>query len=734
MSRYQELDGLFLLKDTIGSGGFGKVKLATHLLTGEKVAIKIMNKQALGPDLPRVKTEIEAMKSIHHKHVCQLYQVIENEDRVFLVLEYCPEGELFDYVVAKDRLTEVEAKHFFHQIVSAMAYIHFKGYAHRDLKPENILLDEHHNVKIIDFGLCAKPKGGMDHHLYTPCGSAAYAAPELVSGKEYLGDMADVWSMGVLLYALLCGYLPFDDDSITVLCKKINAGKYSVPPWLSPESIEIIDQLLQVNPMRRISMRHLLNHPWVCQDGKPVIWKPQSQEIDEDCLIELAVFKGTSRGRMINMITEKKRKGQPLRLYDARPLLLPLQPKSWNVNGTDEKYSLELSRNQRHCQERTPNHFEHTPTSIKSVPRNSAATECSLNSKEPVPKNKENLTAPPMKDPWITPKKDEPVSMKRNSSKELSACSKTPRQKENKENIFETPKKVDNTFAVPLSAAPTPRSRKCKSVKPSRRSRSPLMGRQLQQLVEGKDSATPSAKSGTQVLSPSRSVDSQLNNLNLISPVSEFYKATSLDTDLHHSGFDRNSERKSFRKNGMFGSLEKVFKMFSPRGKYIGAGPRKVKTTHNVFRTEQYSPELVLSKLKEAIHKKYIGLSQSEYVLRCFVSDDKGKVKLAFNLEHILLTGNSYYCMCLSASQTLYCEDDIHCLSRTLILLIPPPLNLFTGAVSILTDSQFLIVILALLDIAATNVIQPRHREILLLSVINLLVFLAFGANLKIYP
>lgn len=304
MSRYRELEGLYHLKETIGSGGFGKVKLAVHILTGERVAIKIMNKLALGPDLPRVKTEIEAMKAFNHKHICRLYQVIENDERVFLVLEYCPEGELFDYVVAKDKLTEREAKYFFHQIVSAVAYIHYKGYAHRDLKPENILLDESHNVKIIDFGLCAKPKGGMDHHLYTPCGSAAYAAPELVSGKEYLGDMADVWSMGVLLYALLCGYLPFDDDSITVLCKKINSGKYSTPPWLSAESVEIIDQLLQVNPMRRISMRHLLNHPWVCHNGQPVDWKAYTSDLDEDCVLELAIFNGTSRTRMRNMIKE----------------------------------------------------------------------------------------------------------------------------------------------------------------------------------------------------------------------------------------------------------------------------------------------------------------------------------------------------------------------------------------------------------------------------------------------
>ncbi|KAM7076531.1 maternal embryonic leucine zipper kinase isoform 10-T14 [Ciconia maguari] len=222
---YEEVRKYYELTETIGTGGFAKVKLARHLLTGEKVAIKIMDKRALGDDLPRVKIEIDAVKNLSHQHICQLYHVIETSKKIFMVLEYCPGGELFDYIISKDRLSEEEARVFFRQIVSAIAYVHSQGYAHRDLKPENLLIDEEHNLKLIDFGLCAKPKGGLDYHLNTCCGSPAYAAPELIQGKAYIGSEADIWSMGVLLYALLCGFLPFDDDNVVAVYRKIMSEK-----------------------------------------------------------------------------------------------------------------------------------------------------------------------------------------------------------------------------------------------------------------------------------------------------------------------------------------------------------------------------------------------------------------------------------------------------------------------------------------------------------------------------
>ncbi|XP_071658177.1 maternal embryonic leucine zipper kinase isoform X5 [Patagioenas fasciata] len=250
---YDEILKYYELRETIGTGGFAKVKLARHLLTGEKVAVKIMDKLALGDDLPRVKIEIDAMKNLSHQHICRLYHVIETSKKIFMVLEYCPGGELFDYIISKDRLSEEEARVFFRQIVSAIAYVHSQGYAHRDLKPENLLIDEDHNLKLIDFGLCAKPKGGLDYHLNTCCGSPAYAAPELIQGKAYIGSEADIWSMGVLLYALLCGFLPFDDDNVMAVYRKIMLG-----------------------------------------------------HLDEDCVTELSVFHKQSRESILELISEWK--------------------------------------------------------------------------------------------------------------------------------------------------------------------------------------------------------------------------------------------------------------------------------------------------------------------------------------------------------------------------------------------------------------------------------------------
>ncbi|XP_063644639.1 maternal embryonic leucine zipper kinase isoform X10 [Pan troglodytes] len=303
MKDYDELLKYYELHETIGTGGFAKVKLACHILTGETVAIKIMDKNTLGSDLPRIKTEIEALKNLRHQHICQLYHVLETANKIFMVLEYCPGGELFDYIISQDRLSEEETRVVFRQIVSAVAYVHSQGYAHRDLKPENLLFDEYHKLKLIDFGLCAKPKGNKDYHLQTCCGSLAYAAPELIQGKSYLGSEADVWSMGILLYVLMCGFLPFDDDNVMALYKKIMRGKYDVPKWLSPSSILLLQQMLQVDPKKRISMKNLLNHPWIMQDyNYPVEWQSKNPwQYDHLTATYLLLLAKKARGKPVHL-------------------------------------------------------------------------------------------------------------------------------------------------------------------------------------------------------------------------------------------------------------------------------------------------------------------------------------------------------------------------------------------------------------------------------------------------
>nr|XP_012318808.1 maternal embryonic leucine zipper kinase isoform X2 [Aotus nancymaae] len=339
MKDYDELLKYYELHETIGTGGFAKVKLACHILTGEMVAIKIMDKNTLGSDLPRIKAEINALKNLRHQHICQLYHVLETANKIFMVLEYCPGGELFDYIISQDRLSEEETRVVFRQIVSAIAYVHSQGYAHRDLKPENLLFDEYHKLKLIDFGLCAKPKqGNKDCHLQTCCGSLAYAAPELIQGKSYLGSEADVWSMGILLYVLMCGFLPFDDDNIMTLYKKIMRGKYDVPKWLSPSSILLLQQMLQVDPKKRISLKNLLNHPWIMQDyNYPVEWQSKYPwQYDHLTATYLLLLAKKSRGKPVRLRLPSFSCGQA----SATPFA-DIKSKNWSledVNTSDGNY------------------------------------------------------------------------------------------------------------------------------------------------------------------------------------------------------------------------------------------------------------------------------------------------------------------------------------------------------------------------------------------------------------
>ncbi|CAB3385380.1 Hypothetical predicted protein [Cloeon dipterum] len=269
-----ELQAHFDLGETLGQGGFAKVKLARHRLTNLSVAIKCMDKIVIGPELKRIYKEIEALKSFDHPNVCRLLQVIETNTRIYLVLEYCAGSELFDYIVKSQDLTECQARKFFRDMLSGVAYIHQKGYAHRDIKPENMLLDENNRVKLIDFGLCANPAGGLNEQLATCCGSYAYAAPELLRGVQYYGPKADIWSMGVVLFTLLCGELPFEDKNIQNLHNKIQKGRFFVSKSLTADASNILHRMLDVNVNRRITIDELCSHPWVVAGGlKPVMWK-----------------------------------------------------------------------------------------------------------------------------------------------------------------------------------------------------------------------------------------------------------------------------------------------------------------------------------------------------------------------------------------------------------------------------------------------------------------------------
>ncbi|XP_067409461.1 maternal embryonic leucine zipper kinase isoform X2 [Emydura macquarii macquarii] len=617
---YEEILKYYELYETVGTGGFAKVKLARHLLTGEKVAIKIMDKLALGDDLPRVKTEIDAMKNLSHQHICRLYHVIETAKKIFMVLEYCPGGELFDYIISKDRLSEEEARIFFRQIVSAIAYVHSQGYAHRDLKPENLLIDAEHNLKLIDFGLCAKPKGGLDYQLNTCCGSPAYAAPELIQGKAYIGSEADIWSMGVLLYALLCGFLPFDDENVMALYRKIMRGKYEVPKWLSVTSTLLLHQMLQVDPKKRITVKHLLNHPWLIQDySYAVQWQSKYPlgHLDDDCITELSVFHKLSRQSMTKLISEwkydqmsatylllqsKKAHGKAVRLW------LP----SLAAEHSSVTPSRALKSKKNLTYEDEPDYRE-TPYEFGSMEfqDDDAFYEASpfagfavykpktkQDSKHQTPLDSVEFTPPPT-----------PVTRRAASKK----C-------ENKENSDLTLFKNEEPFVLPAPKTPLSKSQKEKKLQTTPNHALPTTERsQCTKETPSKKLTSPASTDETAaaVISPER-------------------RCRSVDMDLNQVHVDSGQKKKRAK---MFGSLErgldKMITMLTP-SKRKGStrdGPRKLKAHYNVTTTKLLNPDHLLNEIITILPKKHVDYVQKGYTLKCRTQSDFGKVTMQFELE-----------------------------------------------------------------------------------------------------
>ncbi|KAK0145305.1 Serine/threonine-protein kinase BRSK1 [Merluccius polli] len=253
--------GPYRLEKTLGKGQTGLVKLGVHCITGQKVAIKIVNREKLSESvLMKVEREIAILKLIEHPHVLKLHDVYENNKYLYLVLEHVSGGELFDYLVKKGRLTPKEARKFFRQIISALDFCHSHSICHRDLKPENLLLDEKNNIRIADFGMASLQVG--DSLLETSCGSPHYACPEVIRGEKYDGRRADVWSCGVILFALLVGALPFDHDNLRQLLEKVKSGVFHMPHFIPPECQALLRGMIEVNPDKRLTLEAIQKHSW----------------------------------------------------------------------------------------------------------------------------------------------------------------------------------------------------------------------------------------------------------------------------------------------------------------------------------------------------------------------------------------------------------------------------------------------------------------------------------------
>ncbi|XP_022828577.1 MAP/microtubule affinity-regulating kinase 3-like isoform X4 [Spodoptera litura] len=300
--------GKYKLLKTIGKGNFAKVKLAKHVPTGKEVAIKIIDKTQLNPgSLQKLFREVRIMKMLDHPNIVKLFQVIETEKTLYLVMEYASGGEVFDYLVLHGRMKEKEARAKFRQIVSAVQYCHQKRIIHRDLKAENLLLDGEMNIKIADFGFSNEFTPGAK--LDTFCGSPPYAAPELFQGKKYDGPEVDVWSLGVILYTLVSGSLPFDGSTLRELRERVLRGKYRIPFYMSTDCENLLKKFLVLNPAKRASLESIMRDKWMNtgyddDELRPYV-EPQ-QDFKDHNRIEALVCVGYNRQEIEYSLAEAK--------------------------------------------------------------------------------------------------------------------------------------------------------------------------------------------------------------------------------------------------------------------------------------------------------------------------------------------------------------------------------------------------------------------------------------------
>ncbi|PIB00701.1 Protein kinase kin1 [Cercospora beticola] len=285
--------GTWELGKTIGAGSMGKVKLARNKETGEQVAVKIVPRNSQGEEhrsqaereraehSKEVRTAREAaiVTLVDHPYICGMRDVVHTNYHWYMLFEYVNGGQMLDYIISHGRLKEKQARKFGRQIASALDYCHRNSIVHRDLKIENILISKTGDIKIIDFGLSNlfSPKST----LKTFCGSLYFAAPELLQAKQYTGPEVDVWSFGIVLYVLVCGKVPFDDQSMPQLHAKIKKGFVEYPPWLSNECRGLIARMLTTNPLERASLQEIMTHPWMTKgfNGPPENYLPERKPL-----------------------------------------------------------------------------------------------------------------------------------------------------------------------------------------------------------------------------------------------------------------------------------------------------------------------------------------------------------------------------------------------------------------------------------------------------------------------
>lgn len=294
--------GSYELGRTLREGTFGKVKFARNVATGQSVAIKVVDREKVLKQhlIDKIKREISTMKLINHPNVVKLHEVMASKTKIYIVMEMVAGGDLLEKITSHGRLKEAEARRYFQQLINALDYCHSRGVYHRNLKPENLLLDANGNLKISEFGLSALPQHiREDGLLHTTCGTPNYVAPEVINDKGYDGAMADLWSCGVTLYVLLAGCLPFDEENLITLYKKISKADFTCPSHVSSSAKDLISRVLDPNPKSRITIQEILGHEWFKKGYKP----PKFQEEENINIDDInTVFNESEE----YLVTEKK--------------------------------------------------------------------------------------------------------------------------------------------------------------------------------------------------------------------------------------------------------------------------------------------------------------------------------------------------------------------------------------------------------------------------------------------
>ena len=275
-----ELLSDYQIKQTIGKGTFSVVKLGINKITKEKVAIKILKKKRItnSSEMSRLEREISILKKLNHINLIRTYKINEDCENYYIFMEYCENGELFNYIVDKQKLDEDETAYFFYQLINGLNYIHHKNIVHRDLKPENLLLSKGNILKIVDFGLSNYFQ--EDSLLSTPCGSPCYASPEMVCGNQYNGLLIDIWSCGIIIFAMICGFLPFEDTNNEILFKKIMNCNIDYPDFLTENVLDIMKKILVVDPKKRITIEEIKKHPFYLK-GKKIFEQEHKILVDQ---------------------------------------------------------------------------------------------------------------------------------------------------------------------------------------------------------------------------------------------------------------------------------------------------------------------------------------------------------------------------------------------------------------------------------------------------------------------